>query len=544
MNTLLLNATEKDIETAAGIIRLGGLVAMPTETVYGLAADALDGQSVKKIFKAKGRPADNPLIVHIADLSDIERLELAKSFPEKARKLAQAFWPGPLTLIVEKGDAIPDEVSAGLSTVAIRMPAHPVARRLIERSGCALAAPSANSSGLPSPTTAQHVLDDLSGKIDAVIDGGACEVGVESTVMTLVGDIPRILRPGFVTKEQIEAVIGAVEVDRAVLHHIENNEKASSPGMKYKHYSPRVKVVLVRADEERFIRFLNRSHKRFHNVAALCYDEDIERMESPCISLGKRNDPAEQARRLFDALRALDEIEGVEVVYAHCPKAQGVGMALYNRLIRAAAFEVLDIPSLKIIGLTGQTGAGKSEVSKMLRAAGLKIIDADHAARLAVEDTAVLEGLREAFSDEILLPDGTLDRRKTAQIAFSSEENTEKLNHLTHPKIVEMMLEEARGASDTGASYAVFDAPQLFEAKADLYCDSIISVFCDEEIRMRRIVERDGISEEEARSRMRVQYDEEFFHANSDFFIYNNDGLDGLKAQVDLILEVIYDGVL
>ena len=544
MNTLLLSSTEKDIDKAADIIRLGGLVAMPTETVYGLAADALNGESVKKIFKAKGRPMDNPLIVHIARLEDIERLELTQDFPEKARKLADAFWPGPLTIILEKGDAIPDEVSAGLSTVAIRMPSHPVARQLIERSGCALAAPSANSSGLPSPTTAQHVLDDLSGKIDAVIDGGSCSVGVESTVMTLVGDTPRILRPGFITKEQIEAVIGAIEIDKAVLSHVENNEKAASPGMKYQHYSPKVKVVLVRADESHYINFVNRSQNRFHNIAALCCDEDIEQIDAPYVSLGAKKDLATQAKRLFDALRALDEIDGVEVVYAHCPKAQGVGMALYNRLIRAAAFEVVDIPSLKIIGLTGQTGAGKGEVSKILSESGMKIIDADRAARLAVEDPRVLEKLKEAFSDEILLPDGTLDRKKTAQIAFSSEENTKKLNAITHPKIIEVMLEEAREASDTGVSFAVFDAPQLFEAKADVYCDCIISVLSERELRLHRIIQRDSLTEEEASSRMDAQYREDFFRVNSDFLIYNNDGLDTLKEQVNMIIEVLNGATL
>lgn len=539
MNTLLLTSTEKDIETAADIIRLGGLVAMPTETVYGLAADALNGQSVKKIFKAKGRPMDNPLIVHIAHMEDIERLELTKEFPEKARRLAEAFWPGPLTIILEKGEAIPDEVSAGLSTVAIRMPSHPVARRLIERSGCALAAPSANSSGLPSPTAARHVLDDLSGKIDAVIDGGSCSVGVESTVMTLVGDTPRILRPGFVTKEQIEEVVGAVEIDKAVLNHVENNEKAASPGMKYQHYSPRVKVVLVRADESHFIRFVNRSQIRSHNVAALCYDEDVEHIDAPCVSLGAKKDLAMQAQRLFDALRAVDEIEGVEVVYAHCPKAQGVGMALYNRLIRAAAFEVVDIPSLKIIGLTGQTGAGKGEVSKILRESGMKIIDADQAARLAVEDSRVLEKLKDAFSDEILLPDGKLDRKKTALIAFTCEENKRKLNEITHPKIIEIMLEEAREASDTGVSFAVFDAPQLFEAKADVYCDQIICVLSDSDLRRQRIMERDALTESEAQSRMDAQLSEDFFRANADFLIYNNDGLNALSKQVNMITEVL-----
>ena len=251
MNTYHLNNTTEDINTAAAILRDGGLVAMPTETVYGLAADALNGEAVRRIFEAKGRPMDNPLIVHVAEFSDIERLRLVSEIPEKAIRLAKAFWPGPLTIIMKKGSVIPDEVSAGLDTVAIRIPSHPTARALIKTSALALAAPSANTSGKPSPTTAQHVIDDMDGRIEAVLDGGACSVGVESTVITLVADTPRILRPGIITREEIEAVIGSVDVDRAVLNKLESDEKASSPGMKYKHYSPKARVVLLRGEDEK-----------------------------------------------------------------------------------------------------------------------------------------------------------------------------------------------------------------------------------------------------------------------------------------------------
>ena len=386
MNTLHLTNSQQDIATAAAVLRDGGLVAMPTETVYGLAANALDGNAVRRIFEAKGRPMDNPLIVHIAEIADIERLGLVREFPETARKLAEAFWPGPLTIIMDKGSVIPDEVSAGLSTVAIRLPSHPDARRLIRESGLPLAAPSANTSGKPSPTTAQHVIDDMDGRIEAVIDGGACDVGVESTVITVATDIPRILRPGIITREEIAAVIGDVEVDKAVLNKLENNERASSPGMKYKHYAPRATVILVRGTDEKFIGFVNRCQKRDGNVAALCYTEDIGKIDAPVISLGSENDQKQQAQALFDALRAVDEIDGVEVVYAHCPSADGVGMALYNRLIRAAAFCVLDLPDKRIIGLSGQTGAGKSEVAGMLRELGAGIVSADVAAREAVEE--------------------------------------------------------------------------------------------------------------------------------------------------------------
>ena len=246
MNTLLLNNNENDIKKAGDILSKGGLVGIPTETVYGLAADALNGKAVADIFKAKGRPMDNPLIVHIQDISDIEKFSLAEDFPEKALALANAFWPGPLTIIVPKGKSIPNEVSAGLDTVAIRLPKHPVARAIIKAANTPLAAPSANISGSPSPTTAQHVMDDMEGKIDAVLDGGNCDVGVESTVITVATPTPRLLRPGGVTPEQIEEVIGHIDIDDAVLNQLKDNQQAASPGMKYKHYAPEAKVILVR----------------------------------------------------------------------------------------------------------------------------------------------------------------------------------------------------------------------------------------------------------------------------------------------------------
>ncbi len=343
MNTLLLGTSEKDINTAANFLKEGGVVAMPTETVYGLSADALNGDAVAKIFAAKGRPMDNPLIVHIADIADIERLNLVAEFPAKAKQLADKFWPGPLTIIMKKSDVIPHAVSAGLDTVAIRLPSHEIARALIRESGTALAAPSANKSGSPSPTTAQHVMADLQGSIDAVIDGGRCDVGVESTVITLATDTPRLLRPGLVTVEQIEAVIGKIDVDNAVLYKLESNEKASSPGMKYKHYSPKAKVVLLNGSSDAFIDYVNKQFERDNTVGAICYDEDVALLNLQCISIGKAEDLESQAQALFDALRQVDNMENISTVYAHCPIKQGVGMALYNRLIRAAAFEVIDL---------------------------------------------------------------------------------------------------------------------------------------------------------------------------------------------------------
>lgn len=341
MNTLLLSDNENGIKKAGNILSDGGLVGIPTETVYGLAASALDKDAVARIFRAKGRPADNPLIVHIADICDIERFDLVSDFPEKAKKLAEKFWSGPLTMIMPKGKAIPDEVSAGLDTVAIRFPEHKTAQAIIRAAGVPLAAPSANLSGSPSPTSAKHVMRDLNGRIDAVVDGGECRVGLESTVITLVSDIPRILRPGGVTLEQIESVIGKVEVDDAVLKELKTDEKAASPGMKYKHYAPKARVVLVRG--EGFSDFVNRNCDK--KTAALCYNEDINSLNVRAFSLGKRADLNAQAHTLFDRLRQIDS-EDIEVVYARCPEPDGVGMALYNRLIRAAGFEVIDLEEL------------------------------------------------------------------------------------------------------------------------------------------------------------------------------------------------------
>lgn len=245
MNTEFFNAaTQKENGTnvCGRIIRAGGLVAFPTETVYGLGANGLDGCAVEKIFAAKGRPGDNPLILHIAKKSDLK--QLWKHVPDKARQLADAFWPGPLTMVYLKSDIVPPQVTAGLSTVAVRMPEHKTALALIRAAGVPIAAPSANLSGKPSPTCAQHVLDDLDGCIDAIIDGGDCRVGVESTVLSLVGT-PTVLRPGGVTREMLESVIGHVDIAHAVLNPLKNGETAASPGMKYKHYAPECDVVIA-----------------------------------------------------------------------------------------------------------------------------------------------------------------------------------------------------------------------------------------------------------------------------------------------------------
>ncbi len=339
MQTLMLQADDEGIRRAAEIIRQGGLVGIPTETVYGLAGNALDGSVSRKIFTAKGRPSDNPLIVHIAEPQ--EAIPLVEDFPERARKLAKAYWPGPLTMVLPKSDLVPMETSGGLSTVAVRLPSHPVANRLIRACGCPLAAPSGNLSGRPSPTTAQHMFHDMKGRIDAILDGGPSGVGVESTVLTLAEETPRLLRPGGITLEMLQEVIGQVTVDPAVLHKLADGAKAASPGMKYKHYAPKARVILVKGTAEQYREFVNR--KSAPGVGALCFDEDQPFLRVPSVPYGGENDSAAQARELFDALRTLDDREEIQMVYARCPEPNGVGMAVYNRLIRAAGFEVITL---------------------------------------------------------------------------------------------------------------------------------------------------------------------------------------------------------
>ncbi len=332
--------TSEQTAEAGRILGNGGVGGIPTETVYGLAANALDGDAVAKIFEAKGRPQDNPLIVHIADLSELDNL--AAFVPPVVYDLADAFWPGPLTIILEKSELIPNEVSAGLSTVAIRMPSHPVAREIIRAAGVPLAAPSANTSGKPSPTAAAHVMQDMTGKIDAVVDGGECTVGVESTVITLCTRRPRLLRPGGITPDDLSAVLGDLVIDDAVLGELGEDSKPASPGMKYKHYSPNANVVLVEADRDKFIAFVNEKASQSEGVVSLAFDDEADDLNCAVITFGDQNDDAAHAAKLFAALRECDD-RGFKTVYVHAPKAEGVGLAVMNRLLRAAEYEVVDL---------------------------------------------------------------------------------------------------------------------------------------------------------------------------------------------------------
>ncbi len=530
MNTQLLKATTEGINEAARLLRDGQLVAVPTETVYGLAADALNPKAVASIFAAKERPMDNPLIVHIADVADWD--PLVKEIPDNARRLAEAYWPGPLTIILPAADHIPNEVRGGLSTVAVRFPADPVAQAVILHSGCPLAAPSANRSGSPSPTNAARVMEDMQGRIAAVLDGGDSAVGVESTVISLCGDKPRLLRPGGITPEMLEEILGPIEIDEAVTHALKLGATAASPGMKYKHYAPRAQVRLIKGTAAAYIDYVN-AHAA-DGVAALCFDEDAAHLSVPCVPYGHRDDPLEQAHRLFDALRQLDEL-GAQTVYAACPRPQGVGLAVYNRLIRAAAFDIIN--TIRVIGLTGPTGAGKSLVADTLRAAGLPIVDADRVARQITEPhTDCLKNLCAAFGDEILQDDGSLNRKELARRAFATPETTEQLNRITHPAIMAAIKQQLEDLTDEGHPLAVLDAPLLYEAGADALCDRILTVTAPAELRLARIMARDGLDREAAMMRMNAQPSDDFYIRDGVTVLTNDAAPEALIEQARAIV--------
>ena len=329
------------IARAAQILKVGGLVAFPTETVYGLGADALNQQAVAGIFAAKGRPQDNPLIVHVASIPAAELL--VRELPENARKLMNTFWPGPLSIILPKSNRIPAIVSGGLDSVALRIPAHPVALALLRQANIPVAAPSANRSGRPSCTSAAHCQEDLNGLVDAIVDGGSSTVGLESTVLAMTGAVPRILRPGAISAEQIAAVIGVpVELDPAIEREMGEDFTPLSPGMKYRHYAPKAEVTLLHGTLEQFVRYL--SQTAVPDTWAMIFEEDAPYVPIPHVVYGSASNAAGQGQRLFAALRELDAKQAKQVFVRTPPRdGNGVGYAVYNRLLRAAAFREIHL---------------------------------------------------------------------------------------------------------------------------------------------------------------------------------------------------------
>lgn len=354
------NMTSEDFREAAEILRAGGLVAFPTETVYGLGGDAFDPTASRRIYAAKGRPSDNPLIVHIAGIEELQ--ELCEDIPQAAYALADAFWPGPLTMIMKKKPSIPMETTGGLDTVAIRMPSHPIANRLIREAGLPIAAPSANASGRPSTTKAEHVIEDLSGKIEMIIDGGSSDIGLESTIVDLTVSPALILRPGYITVEMLRGVLPDIEYDRAVLKREKNeNIVAKAPGMKYRHYAPKGDLTIFEGTDEPVVEAIGRAVSEKlaagSSVGVLCSTE-IEALlkrqdgKNPiaaedwsriCLRvLGSKNDEEAIAAGLFDALRSFDE-EGIEFIYAEGFSTSNLGQAIMNRLIKAAGYHIVGV---------------------------------------------------------------------------------------------------------------------------------------------------------------------------------------------------------
>ncbi len=335
--TKIISVSDNDLLYAAKLIKNGEVIGMPTETVYGLGADATNEDAVKNIFIAKGRPSDNPLIVHIHNISTM--MEIAHDIPELAYKLAEKFWPGALTMVLPKNDCIPLITSGGLDTVGIRMPSSEYARKIIELCGKPVAAPSANRSGYPSPTSANHVFKDMNGRIPVIVDGGECTVGVESTVISFDDEnTVRILRPGFVTAEDISEIAQSVIIDKAITSEIEEGQKVSSPGMKYKHYSPTANVILIEGNSENFKKFaLNHQADKIYFMV---FDSDMSMNIKNSYPYG--NTDKEQAHNIFSKLRELDDM-GAEKIYVRIPDKKGIGLAVYNRLIRAAGFEVITV---------------------------------------------------------------------------------------------------------------------------------------------------------------------------------------------------------
>lgn len=337
MNTILLSDSAEDIAAAADLIKNGEVVGIPTETVYGLGADARNEAAVNAVFTAKGRPADNPLIVHLADFSQAELY--TREIPKLAYKLAGKFCPGPLTMILPKNDSIPLITSGGLDTVGIRVPSHPVMNMIIRISGCPIAAPSANISGLPSPTCAAHVMEDMDGRIAAVLDGGASRFGVESTVISFENEESvRILRPGAVTREMLLEVCKDVIIDPAILEELAEDASVASPGMKYKHYSPSADVIMIEGELDAFIKYVSENNNE--GAYSLIFNGDADKFPFPYLTYGA--DSLEQAHNIFHRLRELDEL-GAKKVFVRSPSKDGVGLAVYNRLIRAAGFEVIRV---------------------------------------------------------------------------------------------------------------------------------------------------------------------------------------------------------
>ena len=499
--------TKENIEAAAKIIRDGGLLAIPTETVYGLGADALNEDAVLRIFLAKGRPQDNPLIIHVPDSSWLARY--CQNVPDAAYALAEKFWPGPLTMILPRKPIVPLRTTAGLETVGVRCPDHPVTRAIIAAADVPIAAPSGNTSGRPSPTCIADMIEDMDGKIEGMFDGGPCTVGVESTIIDLTCTPPRLLRPGGLPLESLEAVLGHVDVDKAVVSLLKDGERPKAPGMKYRHYAPKAPVTVITGTPGASAAYIAAHLTAGSGV--ICFDEYAPLFEGHIIHrLGPAADKLAQARHVFDALRTFDDTK-VPEIFAQCPDESGLGLAVSNRLKKAAGFHVIEAPRPLVVGITGPTGAGKTSALRALEQLGGCVLDCDAIYHEMLRtDGGLRRAITAAFGD-VFTPDGQLDRQKLGTLVFGDAAQLDRLNAIIYDQLPR---ELARRMALSPAPIMGIDAINLVESGLSQLCDRTLAVIAPAEDRVRRIMARDGITEEYARLRVAAQKDDAFYRTH------------------------------
>ena len=513
-----LSDNRKLYARAAEALGAGALVGIPTETVYGLGADALNPEAVARIFEAKGRPSFDPLIIHVHHGSEVEKYTaVPEGLKDLVHTLASRFWPGPLTMILPRREIVPLQTTGGLETVGVRCPDHPVTRAIIEAAGVPVAAPSGNTSGRPSPTTAGHMAEDMDGKIDGIVDGGPCAVGVESTIIDLTVTPPRLLRPGGLPLEALEEVLGTVAVDKAVTGLLKDGEKPRAPGMKYRHYAPKAPVTAVTGDPAHsalVIRGLLRE-----KAGVICFDEFAGYFEGHIVHrLGPFTDKLAQAQRVFDALRTFDTSDVTEI-FAQCPDNRGLGLAIGNRLKKAAGFHVVEADSERVVlGLTGGTGAGKSSALRAIRSLGGEVIDCDALYHEMLETCAPLRDEIGVSFPGAFDAAGQLDRRKLGQEVFSHKDRLEQLNGIVARHLVPEV--RRRLAASESKIFAI-DAINLLEGGLDQLCDRTIAVTAPLELRVRRIMARDNITEQYARLRISAQQPDEYYRGKCDCELNN-----------------------
>ncbi len=501
-----------DVAEAAAVLRDGGVAAVPTETVYGLAARIDDEQALRSIFAVKGRPVDNPLIVHVASTEQARQVAVLHN--DAARRLADAFWPGPLTLVLPKQPHISDIVSAKLPTVAVRYPAHAVMLDLLCRVGVPIAAPSANVSGRPSPTTAQHCYDDLAGRIACILDGGRCDVGVESTIVDCTSNPPRLLRSGGLSLEQLRTIVPDLAADEPIVV-----QAPKAPGMKYRHYAPRVPLLL-------FDSLAALQAERRDGDGVLCFDSEAALLDGAVYAYGDENDADTLARKLFDGLRWLDSQDGVTRILARMPQPTGRGAAVVNRLKKAA-----DKPL--VIGLTGPIGSGKTRVAERWEQLDTNSINCDRIYHeLLSGDIDLQQNIAARFG--VGGADG-IDRKALGRLVFGDAVALADLEALTHPAV----LREVARRLEVAVRDTVVEAIALFESGADALCDVTVVVTADEPVRLKRVMARDGCDEATALVKMQMQKKSAYYEQRADYKLVNNGDEAALNRQATELLETI-----